>query len=473
MIGWSAVLFAVVRSHHLAFRFPRYDLGNMVQAVWSTAHGRFLESTFGTGEQLPRLAAHVDPILALLTPLWILVPSPLTLAAAQIGACALGALPAFWLARRHLASETAAGLIALAYLSYPWLAWTALDPIHPAVFAIPLFLYCIWFLDSERIIAFTVFAILAASTGELMGLPLAFLGLWYWLSKGHRRAGIAIAFAGAAWTLICIKLIVPAFWGEQSQFYRYFETVGGSPEGVLRTTLTDPLTVFQAMTTDRDLLYLLALAVPLCGAFLLSPVLAAAAIPQLASNSLSTLGAHTDPRAHGVAGAIPFLVAASIYGLARLPSRRRLPAAAIVLAVSVGFSVLFGPWPANPVNRAPFVHQFPYGKSPAAHVDALRDAVALVPAEAPVAATNHVGSHLSARRHFFSVPLGMEHAEWIVIDMLDPWMPFRPADTAAPTWGSFNPARLEAFKRRVERSPDWQTVFARSGVYIFRRVAPA
>ena len=37
--GFAAL--AVLR--HLAYSTGRFDLGNMTQAVWSTAHGRFLE----------------------------------------------------------------------------------------------------------------------------------------------------------------------------------------------------------------------------------------------------------------------------------------------------------------------------------------------------------------------------------------------------------------------------------------------
>jgi 4-amino-4-deoxy-L-arabinose transferase-like glycosyltransferase len=76
----------------------------------------------------------------------------LTLAAAQIAAVAVGALPVYWLGRRHLGSETAALLVALAYLAYPWLAWSAIDAIHPVTFAIPLLLFALWFLDSDRLL---------------------------------------------------------------------------------------------------------------------------------------------------------------------------------------------------------------------------------------------------------------------------------------------------------------------------------
>ena len=53
MAVWSTVLFVVVREGFVGFRVGRYDLGNMVQAVWSTSEGRPLDVTHG----IPR-AAH-------------------------------------------------------------------------------------------------------------------------------------------------------------------------------------------------------------------------------------------------------------------------------------------------------------------------------------------------------------------------------------------------------------------------------
>ena len=93
-VGFSAL--SVLR--HRAFQTGRFDLGNMVQAVWSTAHGRPLEVTNLAGEQTSRLGSHVDPILAVFAPLWLAWPSPDVLVASQALAVALGALPVFWLA---------------------------------------------------------------------------------------------------------------------------------------------------------------------------------------------------------------------------------------------------------------------------------------------------------------------------------------------------------------------------------------
>ena len=109
----STVLFgALAVLRHRAFGSGRFDLGNMTQAVWSTANGDVLSVTDVHGEQISRLGSHFDPILALLAPLWWVWPSPELLLVVQAGAVAAGALPVFWLARAHLDSERAAAALA-------------------------------------------------------------------------------------------------------------------------------------------------------------------------------------------------------------------------------------------------------------------------------------------------------------------------------------------------------------------------
>lgn len=454
MVAWSVALFLTVRSEFHEFRLARFDLGNMVQAVWNTAHGRPLEVTDGTGEQIVRLGSHVDPILALLTPLWLVAPSPLTLAAVQVAACALGALPVFWLGRRHLESEKAAALVALAYLAYPWVAWTALDAFHPVTLAIPLFLFAIWFLDTGRLWAFVVCGVLVLATGELMGLSLAMLGLWYWHAHGQRRVGLAISAAAVAWTFVCLVLIIPAFRGEESRFYERFESVGGSPSGLVRTAVTDPGAIVAALLSADDLLYVFLLAAPLLGVFLLAPVLSLVALPQLLVNGLSDFSPTTDPRTHYTAAVIPFFVAATVLGLGRLAPGGRLRMAAVLLLVNAALAIVLAPWDAVVGRNVVGFHT----DLPQAHVAALREAVALVPRDAPVSTTNRVGSHLSDRRYVYSVDV-TGRAAWLVLDSWD----------ARVVEAGWQPERFKAFLRRIELAPEWVKVFERNGVLVYRK----
>jgi len=455
MLAWFAALFFTVRSEFVEFRLARFDLGNMTQAVWSTAHGRPLEVTDTTGEQVVRLAGHVDPILVLLAPVWIVFPTPLMLAAVQIAACALGALPVFWLARRHLGSEQVAGLLAFAYLAYPWLAWTALDAFHPVTLAIPLFLFAIWFLDSGRLWAFAACAVLILATGELMGLSLAALGLWYWRARGQRRAGLAIFAAGCAWTLACLALIVPAFRGEENRFYERFESVGGSPSGLIRTAFADPGAIVAALTSIDDLLYLFALGIPLVGAFLLAPRLALVASPQLLVNALSDFSPTTSPRTHYIAAVVPFLIAGTVLGLARISPRGRHRVAVLVLGVSATLGVALAPWDAVAGRDVVGFHT----DLPPEHVAALREAVALVPSSARVSTTNRAGSHLSERRYVYGIDVTGD-ATWIVLDTWD-------ARVGEAGW---QPARFRVLWQRIEQDPSWLKVYERDGVLVFERV---
>ena len=137
---------------HRSFETGRFDLGNMVQAVWSTAHGHPLQVTNLRGAQVSRLGAHVDPILVVFAPLWRLWPNPSLLLTVQAVAVAVGALRLFWLARKHLDSDAGALGFALAYLVFPATEWMTLNEFHPVALACPLLLFAICYLDEDRLL---------------------------------------------------------------------------------------------------------------------------------------------------------------------------------------------------------------------------------------------------------------------------------------------------------------------------------
>jgi uncharacterized membrane protein len=461
MVVWTVVLFAIVRNAYTGYRLGRFDLGDMVQAVWSTVHGHPLEVTHGTGEQGLRLAGHADPFLALLAPVWAVWPSPLSLAFAQVVVVALGALPVFWLARLRLGSERIAGLLALTYLAYPWVATSAAGAIHPVTFAITFLLFCVWFLETDRPVPFLVFALLTMSTGELMGLPIAALGVWFALARGRRVAGSGIAVLGFAWTVVAVYVVVPATAHHGSIFYGFYDQVGGSPVGVLRKLATDPLTVLGALVEPQDIAYVIWLGLPLLFLFLLSPGLAAVALPQLLANTLSDFRSMSDPRYHSVAAIVPFLFAATILGIARLSESRRGLAVSGALVCSAMLALVVAPWP-RAVGAKPLGGRESFS---AAHIAAVDRAIASIPSDVPVTTSNGAGGHLSARRYVYSVPI-VRRAEWALVDLDDPWVVS--ADSPVLTR---HPEVVSAFVKRLRKSPAWHEVSDESGVIVFRRVA--
>jgi uncharacterized membrane protein len=426
----------------------------MVQAVWTTAHGHPLEITSLQGEQISRLGAHVDPILVVFAPLWWLWPSPDLLLTAQAAAVALGALPVFWLARKHLGSERAALGFALVYLLLPAVEWLTLNEFHPVALATPLLLYAFWFLDEDRLVPFALTAVAASLCKEEIALIVAGYGLWYALARHRRVAGFAIAGAGLAWSAVAVEVLLPHFnHGAASSFYSRYSEFGGSPAGILRTAVTHPWELVTTAATHWQ--YLLHLGLPLAFLFLLSPLLLVAALPDLALNLLSATSTQTSIHFHYTAGLIPPLVIASVLGAAR----RRRPVAVSLVAVGVALVSNFI------LGAIPLWHLFPKGETygafmtrVTAHDRIAARAVRLIPSGVVVSTTNSLGAKLSARRRVLSFPT-IQDATWIAADETRPGY-LDQGDKFGPT-----AARLALLRR----DPAWRLVFEQDGVLVFRR----
>jgi uncharacterized membrane protein len=363
---------------------------------------------------------------------------------AQAIAIALGALPVFWLARKHLGSERAAACFALAYLLLPAVEWLTLNEFHPVALACPLLLFAFWFLDHDRLGWFAVFAVLAATTKEEVALAVAGLGVWYALAKRRRLEGAAIFALGAGWSAIAIGVVIPHFNHGASSFYARYGEVGGSPRGLLHTALHHPGRLVSKAFSHRGLDYVSQLGLPLALLFLAAPLVLVAAVPDLALNLLSSTRTQTSIHHHYTAAIIPALVVASVLGAARFRRRPMLIAAVILAAAALG-NVFLGA-----------LSQF--GSTHVTRHDRIAArALRLIPGDAVVTATNSLGAHLSARRRFLSFPI-RDDATWIAVDQTKPGYLDR-NDAAATT------RALAALRR----DPRWRLVFRDDGVFVFRR----
>ncbi len=418
--AFAAVFAVAAILRHRAFGSGRFDLGNMTQAVWSTANGDLLSITDVRGEQISRLGAHFDPILAAFAPLWWLWPEPELLLVVQAVAVASGALPVYWLARKHLHAEWPAAALALAYLLYPPTQWLPVSDFHPVALACPLLLFAWWHLDEGRLWAFALLAGAAILTKEHVGLAVAAMGVWYGLRRGERRTGLAIALVAGSAALIAALVIVPHFAAAGSSAFE---------------------SRYDAPSLDRrDLTYLTDLLFPLLFLPLAAPLAALAAVPEVGLNLLSSTVTQTSVKTHYAAVATPALLAASVFAVARLG--RRLSFAAV--AAATAGMLLLGPLGRIDVQaddrRA-----------------AQQRALELVPDGAPVSATNALGAHLSERHRIFSFPV-LAEAEWVVVD-----------ERRLTFLDSLRPERARPALAALHRDPQWRRVFAEDGVLVFRR----
>ncbi len=462
--AFAAGLGALAVLQHRAFWTGRFDLGNAVQAVWSTAHGHPFSVTGLPGVQISRLGAHFEPLIAAFAPLWWLWPDPSLLLVCQAFAVATGAVPVYLLGRKHLESDWAAAGFALAYLLHPATQWLVVDDFHVVALATPLLLWGFWFLDEDRLVPFAVVALAACLTKEQIGIVVALRGLWYAVRPGRRwRAGLAITVVGLAVTVIAFAVVIPHYSiSGASRFEGRYATIGGSPHGILETAVTDPGTIVGAATDGRDLGYVADLVLPLLGLPLLAPLAALTAVPDIAVNVLSDTRSQTSIHFHYTAGALPGLMVAAVLGAARLRRRfawTRRPDGRAVVVSTLAAGILLGP--------LPVWSHVPYGSDLAArehvvgaHARVAERALRLVPPDVAVSATNTLGAHLSERRRVFSFPVVRE-ARWVAVDLERP--SYRDQTGRA--------AQLEAALARLRSSGRFRVVFDEDGVLVLH--APA
>lgn len=472
---WGALFSILSIARHRAFYTGRFDFGNMVQAVWSTAQGQPLDTTEVSGEQIIRLGAHVDPILVAFAPLWRIWPSAEMLLASQAAIVATGAVPAYLLARRWLGDERLGLAFAAVYLLYLPLQYAVLFDFHPVTLAAPLLLWAIWAAETERIWAFVAFGALAALTQEQVGLAVAVLAVWAAVRHTRIRRGASAAALGAvAWVAVAVFAILPAasVEGANPHGVRY-EPLGSSESEVLTTAITRPWEVAEVLATPGRGAYLAALFLPLLLLPLLAPFLLLAAVPQFGVNLLAASGPPQSIEFHYTVVLIPILIAAAALGLSRLRARGlpgvpgRLLRSATALAatlVVVGFVAAFIAGPLSPIPGSGSPH---HGFTGDAETRAMQEAVDLIPEGVPVSASNPVGAHLSDRERIHLFPL-VADAEWVVVSR-----PGRSGRAVTDRQGTLRPGLHLRTLGAMIRSPAWERVYTKQGVHVFRKAGPA
>jgi uncharacterized membrane protein len=308
-------------------------------------------------------------------------------------------------------------------------------------------LFAVWFLDEDRLVAFSAVALLACTTKEEIPLAVGCLGIWYAVRKGRRLFGLSVFAAGLGITLFNMLWVIPHFSATgASPFADRYTGVGGTPGGIAHKLFTDPGAFVHAVATGHKAGYLALLLLPSLGLILLEPLLFLGALPDLAINLLSSNSNQTTLQFQYTAGIVPFVVAASIFGAARLMNANRrfadLPLWVLAAAAAVAiYSPIY--LSAGDVRAL---------GSPL--VVAKKQAVSFVPDGAPVAASNQLAGHLSARRFIYTFP-SVGRARWIVVDVKD------------ETYGD-----IRGYKRviqKYEASKAWRIVFSTDGVVVLRK----
>ncbi len=346
---------------HTGMRTHKADLGQMDQAIWNTSRGRFLEAVDGDFVST-RLTDHVEPIFALISPIFWVWDDVRALLLLQVVMVAVGAFPLYALALEKLnqlltawqrariwqrdpveqLTRPLALALALAYLLAPQLQAALLTEFHAIPLSVPLILWAFWAVERRRWWQFAVAALLVTAVKEEAALLGAGLGVWAmwriavsrWKAEpataGPRSAilvpllvAASVTVLSLAWFYVATFVIVPAhavavYEVAESSYFQRYGALGSSPTDIVKSVFTQPQLVWQIASEP-------ARAKPVWGLLavfgllsLLAPEILLLSLPILLANQLSAYPAQYYGEFHYSAPVVAYFAVAAAYGMARL-----------------------------------------------------------------------------------------------------------------------------------------------------------
>ncbi len=450
VVVFSAYLFAL----HDAYLTHAEDLGIMDQALWNTVHGAPLHQTIcnivtdtNCVGDVSRLAIHFEPIMFVISLLYLVAPSPKTLQFVQLLVVACGAFPTYWIASRRLQSALLGVVFAAIYLLYPALQSAATFDFHAVTLSAAFLMFAFYFMLTRNNVGLYIACLLALSTKEEIPIAVALIGLSVAFLQRRWRVGFGIVAISVAWLIMALVIMHLASPLGHSPTSGRYSQLGSTPTQVATTILLHPLGIIHDYILEpAHLNYIRSLLSPTAYLALLSPLTLLIAVPETAINLLSTDRSMYSGLYQYNAAIVPVIVLASIESVALLSGLlvklvgpatqalshvvwrpvqaaaqqlKRLPRAKLnsgLLLVITLVTVLFTLRAQGARGDSPLARGFTWPQT-TAHAQLANQFIAMIPESASVSSQSDLVPHLSQRRFVYLFPYHAEDADYVLLDV--------------------------------------------------------
>ncbi|WP_437657994.1 DUF2079 domain-containing protein [Sorangium sp. So ce1182] len=261
---------AITNHHALHTRTP--DLGYYDNIFYQSIHGRPLGCSWLRAGY--HGSAHFDPILVLLSPLYLIYPRAEFLLVLQSVWLGAGVVPVYLLARDKLEHRGKALVLAAVWALYPALHGANMYEFHSLALISPLVVWLLYFYETgrDRLYWTTLAALLLCR--EDVSLLMCFIGLYAIFDRraGRTRLGW-VTIATSLVYFVIVKLFFMTSAGiimsgkDAYSFAYYYEELMPNRSGLgglVISLLTNPVFALKVMLEEPKILFLLQLFVPLC-----------------------------------------------------------------------------------------------------------------------------------------------------------------------------------------------------------------
>jgi len=390
-----------------------WDLGIFNQAFWNTLHGRLL---YYTAEPFYTktgcfLASHFSPLLLAIVPLYAICPRPENLLIISTFVIAIGALPAYEIAKFLLKNEKAAVILGIFYLIYPPLQGVTLCGFSLESFIVTLSLFIVYYLIKVDLKKLALAVSLGLMTHEAAAPVIMFIALY---GMAHFKS---VKNKGFQASLIILAVSIPYFFFAQNMRY-FFGWTGSpslwnewsilgaqSPAEVPFKIITNPEGAWLSLMYDGTaklnylvILLLPAMFLPLLGLKGLIP-----AIPYLVISLFSSYPVYYILEGHYAAFVSPFIFLGMLHGVIKLRKWIHLDVSVSKIAKVIIFTCLISLALVSLSTYSKFV-TFSTANE---HNDVIRRFISRIPKNASVLTTSNIFPHVSDRHDAYTIPSPM------------------------------------------------------------------
>jgi uncharacterized membrane protein len=436
---------------HYAFKTYAWDLGIYTQSLWSTLNlGKpfyyTIESQVNPSQNF--FGVHFSPILILITPIYALYQSPITLLVLQSFILGLSALPIYWIAQDKLESKLWGLTFAAAFLLHPALHGINCFDFHTESFIPLFFLLTFYYLEKGKWFKGFIFALLTLSTIEFAPILIWFLGIYFLIKMGFRTGKISFtSFLKQTWfSVVLIALSVFFFFLSFYVLYNInslksiglpgnWDIWGNNLGEVVINVLRNPILALGDITNPIEkIYYILLVFAPTCLLAFLSPLELLLTAPWLLAALLSNYPPYYEPYFQYFGFVAGQVFIAAVYGVRKLANwhiyslnrsiiEKRLMA--LILVLSLVTSVTISPIGLSALTRKRVEIN--------SHTETLHEVLKLIPTNASVGTQDDILPHLAQRENIFILTWPMKvEADFILVDLKSSHFRYGPFATSLP-----------------------------------------
>lgn len=433
----------------------RYDLGNMVQTVWNTTQGNIFVMTHPeTGQNVSRFAIHGDFFLVLLAPIYKIFPTPETLLIIQSLLIGLSGIPLYLISIKLLNKRWVSLLIVLVYFLNPSLQSSNIYEFH-AVTCIPLFIFSsFYFLLLKKWVWFFIFFFLAASTKEQVSLIYFWFGLYIIFKQKNLKIGLLTIIFSLFWFVFMVWYIIPHFREGLSHFgIKFFGELGESPSSIIKGFISNPMLIWNTITSPERILYLKQVFLPLGYLPFLSPFILFP-MSELLINLISNYSPMQTINYQYTAVITPLLLISLIYFYKLFLSKNLK--LTIFFSIYLLFFSLLGSYFYGPLffaknrNNDAFKHKF-------RQVIDYKYLNTLIPPKASLSVTNNLGAHFAHHQFLYAFPFKYNQAQYTLIMLED-------------SFETIKSDKIKIYIEKLDKNPNYQLIFTDKYIFLYQKL---